>query len=289
MSYIQMRDAKAAEDTMRKTWNELRDALSDGTLKADDIDTALTYTFLKVFGDIFRVNKEERNCKRWLEEFDGMKFVRCARIDEGTIPSFERFIPKSEFIKEDNRFSPPGVEWLYLAWAKDMDLAKQCAQAECRIKPGESVGLCEFETVRKKAQIFDLTIADHHTYESINAVIDEYIASEAQALANQVLTKGLSPEKIASNKVIEERTREMSSLWAVFTYARMLSSQIFVPVETNKTYMYAPFHCMAYYFQSLGYDGIAYSSTVSDKGKNLVLFNKNDAKPIGKVSVSVCK
>lgn len=141
----------------------------------------------------------------------------------------------------------------------------------------------------KKAQIFDLTIADHHTYESINAVIDEYIASEAQALANQVLTKGLSPEKIAANKVIEERTREMSSLWVVFTYARMLSSQIFVPVETNKTYMYAPFHCMAYYFQSLGYDGIAYSGTVSDKGKNLVLFNKNDAKPIGKVSVSVCK
>lgn len=36
-------------------------------------------------------------------------------LGEDENPDFERFIPKTEFIKEDNRFSPSGVEWLYLA------------------------------------------------------------------------------------------------------------------------------------------------------------------------------
>ena len=72
--------------------------------------------------------------------------------------------------------------------------------------------------------------------------------------------------------------------WLVYTYAKMLSEQIFVPVDANdKKLMYAPFHCMAQYFLSLGYSGIIYKSTVFDKGKNLVLFDKGLAKPVGDI------
>ena len=51
------------------------------------------------------------------------------------MPEYERFIPKKEFIKNDNRFSPPGVEWLYLALGNESDI-HQCAQAECRAHVG---------------------------------------------------------------------------------------------------------------------------------------------------------
>ena len=44
--------------------------------------------------------------------------------------------------------------------------------------------------------------------------------------------------------------------------------------------MYAPFQTMAQYYISLGYSGIIYGSTVSNVGRNIVLFDKNMASPI---------
>ena len=40
---------------------------------------------------------------------------------------------------------------------------------------------------------------------------------------------------------------------------------------------------MAQYFLSLGYVGIVYSSTVFPEGKNVVLFDKDAAFPVGKI------
>ena len=78
--------------------------------------------------------------------------------------------------------------------------------------------------------------------------------------------------------------KEKFTRWAAYTYARLLSKQIFVPVETeDKELMYSPFQCMAQYFLSLGYAGIVYSSTVFPEGKNVVLFDKDAASPIGKI------
>ena len=43
-------------------------------------------------------------------------------LKKDEMPEYERFIPKKEFIKNDNRFSPPGVEWLYLALGNESDI-----------------------------------------------------------------------------------------------------------------------------------------------------------------------
>ena len=76
--------------------------------------------------------------------------------------------------------------------------------------------------------------------------------------------------------------KEKFTRWAAYTYARLLSKQIFVPVETeDKELMYSPFQCIAQYFLSLGYEGIVYSSTVFPEGKNVVLFDKYAALPVG--------
>jgi len=47
--------------------------------------------------------------------------------------------------------------------------------------------------------------------------------------------------------------------------------------------MYAPFQTMAQYYRSLGYSGIIYGSTVSEVGRNIVLFDKEIAKPCGSI------
>lgn len=51
--------------------------------------------------------------------------------------------------------------------------------------------------------------------------------------------------------------------------------------NAEKGYEYAPFHCLAYYFEQLGFSGIIYKSTVCEntRRKNIVLFKKEYAEP----------
>jgi hypothetical protein len=76
-----------------------------------------------VFDDLFQ------HCHRFLEKRadeilnTNTRVVRAARIKHGApAPAYDRFIPKAEFITEGNRFSPQGVEWLYLAFATQTSL-----------------------------------------------------------------------------------------------------------------------------------------------------------------------
>ena len=46
-------DIKKSEATIKNTWNEFRVALANKTFKYDEVDLALTTTFLKVFDDLF--------------------------------------------------------------------------------------------------------------------------------------------------------------------------------------------------------------------------------------------
>ena len=163
-------DIKKSEITIKNTWNEFRVALANKTFKYDEVDSALTTTFLKVFDDLFA------NCcvrlERSLDIFqtDGY-LARGAKLKALETVSYDRFMPKAEFINEDNRFSPVGVEWLYLAWASDKNLAEQCTIKECRASTGNRFGICLFEinSAYKDEKIIDLTLADEMTYEDINA------------------------------------------------------------------------------------------------------------------------
>ena len=46
---IDSADREKCEETVRQTWEELRNALATKNLLEDDIDRALTFTFFKVF------------------------------------------------------------------------------------------------------------------------------------------------------------------------------------------------------------------------------------------------
>lgn len=133
-----------SEKSIKKTWQEFRDALSKGDFSFDDIASAKKNTFLRVYDDLFNKNAGIEYNTVLISEIEKYCVGRGTILGEDENPDFERFIPKTEFIKEDNRFSPSGVEWLYLAIGKEAAI-HECAQAECRVKQNDRFGFCHFQ------------------------------------------------------------------------------------------------------------------------------------------------
>lgn len=207
---------------------------------------------------------------------------RGTKLKDGEIPNHGRFWPKKEYIKEDNRFSPPGIEWLYLAIGKEDDIHK-CAEVECRTKKGDRFGFChfQFEPQCDDCKLVDLTIADDVSYAEINGWLEEYGQLKIKQGVKLAKVLGYIPQFNINKAEVEE----LITQWGVYTHTKLLSEQIFIPLDVtdNKAIAYAPFQTMAQYYISLGYSGIVYGSTVCPVGKNIVLFNNQMAHPIGDI------
>ena len=284
-------DKEETEKTLQKTWDDFRQKLANKDFLYSDIDYALESTFLRVFDDFFQHSHQflEVKADHVLTADTGV--VRAARMDPDVPrPDYERFLPKAELITKDNRFSPPGVEWLYLAFSQERSASKlnveeMCALKECRAKVGETFALCEFKLADrfKETILVDLTIAKEISFEGINNELEQC----GQKIASREITKGLenalTTRKFHFSPHIDEIIPAIEK-WVVFTYAKLLAEQIFLPITTeDRALMYAPFQCMAQYFLSKGYSGIVYSSTVFPNGKNVVLFDKLAAYPYGEI------
>ena len=280
------------EEIIKNTWAEFRDLLASGKFKYDDIPAALQTTFLHVFDDLFH------HCYTFVEKsventFNSeTRLTRAAKIDrDAPIPTYSRFIPDSKYITESNRFSPPGVEWLYLAFSngavsKDCPLEEKCALRECRANAGDRFALCSFKVKSqyKDKKIIDLTIAKESKFKEINDELEQRATSLYIKESNKIHT--IAVKKGIILKPHMEGLIPLIEKWTIYTYMRLLSEQIFLPLTTgNKELMYAPFQCMAQYFLRMGYCGIVYSSTVFPAGNNVVFFDKNIALPYGTVKI----
>lgn len=275
---------------LRNTWNEFRNGLANKQFRYDEIDAALEVKFLRVFDDLFS-NGHHFLEKRLVDVLGGdISIVRAARIKDGdSLSTYERFIPNAKYIRASNRFSPPGMEWLYLAIAplsdpKELALEEKCALKECRANVGEHFALCKFKCkiLDGDLRLVDLTIAKELEYDAINQQLEQ----TSQHLANQEVTRILTEyrETGVLRKFHAEGIILAANRWAVFTYAHLLADEIFLPITTeDKDLMYAPFQCLAQYFLTKGYCGIVYSSTVFPMGKNVVLFDKKMAEPYGDI------
>ena len=78
---------------------------------------------------------------------------------------------------------------------------------------------------------------------------------------------------------------EIIGKWFSYYYAKLISEELFKPVNTDEKYMYSPFQCLASYFQRLGFKGIIYSSVAYPKASNIVLFDKAMAEPYGSIEI----
>lgn len=284
--FINEESFATSKKTMKRTWSEFREALANGKFDYDDTKSALTMTFLKKFDEWFKRLGDREMSVSLAECFSG-KFVGRGTVINPTepldTPQYDRFMPKAEFIKEDNRFSPPGVEWLYLAVGSSEDIVRECAERECRAKSGNRFGFCGFElnSGYEHFKVVDLTIADEKSYDDINGIL--------VSLRERAYNDGLRYAKLHGLAAYQSSYDNSWCItyienWFIFLYVKLMSENIFVPINTtNKKLEYAPFQTLATYFMEKGYNGIIYASTVYPKGKNIVLFDKNCANPCGKV------
>ena len=286
-------DIKENENEIKKTWNEFRKALKKNKFSINDIDKAKQCIFLKQYDDLFTRHNGIKYKTITIHDLITKNMGRGSILKEDEKIDYERFVPKKEFIKHDNRFSPPGMEWLYLAIGNNDDDIHQCAQLECRAKNGERFGFCYFGFNKEKygLKLVDLTIADNKTYTMINRELDNYVQKIYKKSKRRVQKYGFIKE---NNIVNEQEFQSEYKRWAVFTYSKLISENIFVPLNTSedgeeKENIYAPFQVMAQYYASLGFSGIVYESTVFKNCKNIVLFNKNIASPIGDIEDYIIK
>lgn len=281
-------EIEKSEKTIRKTWSEFRDALAKGKFSFDEVEKAKGYTFLKVYDDLFHQHSGIEHKTITIKDLEGLLVGRGTILSEKEVPDYERFIPKNEFIKKDNRFSPPGVEWLYLALGNEADI-HECSQAECRAKVGNRFGFCHFsfEDSSLDLKLVDLTIADDISYEELNSRLEEYGQKQVKKGIKAAKALGFIPK----HNVNVDEFKKLFTEWGVFTHTKLLSEQIFEPLSDidDKTLMYVPFQTMAQYYISLGYSGIIYGSTVSSVGRNIVLFDKSVAHPTGVIEDYVLK
>lgn len=266
----------ASQSIMTSTWKNFTDALETGEFQANEIDKALQCDFLKVFDDFFNTFSSELEMTL-TDVAASYKVGRGTNLKSGENLTADRFIPNSRFITRGNRFSPAGVEWLYLSCAKNLDNAKMCSIKECRAPTGGRFGFCQFQLIPNTSQkVVNLTVADSYKYNELTSSIKRYIKATGKNIANQLRIKyGAVSNPMEENIVQAKR-------WALYTYAKLLSSSLFVPIPNNadSDKMYAPFQCVAQYFLQKGYVGIIYTSTVYRDAKDLVLFDKSLANPV---------
>lgn len=278
--YFDFGDIEECKRTITQSWEDFRNVLAEGVLQTSNVAQAKEYTFLKVYDDLFHKNDGIKYNTITIGDMKKYCLGRGAILKKDEKLNYERFIPKKEFIKQDNRFSPHGVEWLYLAIGEEVDI-HECAKAECRAKNGDRFGFCHFilDEAYDSNKLIDLTIADEVTYDILNKSLEAY----GQLQANKSIRKAKLLGYVSKHNVDMDEFKRILTQWAVYTYSKLLAEQIFVPLSEvdDKSKTYAPFQTMAQYYISLGYSGIIYGSTVSKVGKNLVLFDKAMAYPNG--------
>ena len=273
---------KKSEEAIKESWSEFREKLAQEQYALNDVDKAKECIFLKVYDDIFNQNSGFDYKITTIGELQKFSLGRGAILNETESCDYERFIPKKEFINQDNRFSPPGIEWLYLAIGNESEI-HQCAQAECRVNNGDRFGFCHFNFNNSKLnlKLVDLTISDNISYDDLNITLEQNIKTEVKKRKKIAKMCG---EDLGAYWY-EKKVKNLLKKWSVYTYAKLLSKQIFLPINDtdNRSIMYAPFQMMAQYYISLGYGGIIYGSTVSKVGRNIVLFDKSIVHPVGSI------
>ena len=279
-------DISRSEKAIKDTWYDLCEALKNREFLYYETEKAKLHTFLKVFNDLFYENNGMQYLTVNVHSIKN-SLMRGTKLSANEVLNYERFLPKKEFIKSSNRFSPAGVEWLYLALETHI-LAVDTIKREIRVQTNERFGYCNFELNKdySNSKIVDLTIADDYDYENLNYEFNNGLRRSADKKVKNILCGKNTIVKGKSLFGIKEKN--MVVKWAVFTYCKLLSEQIFIPIKINDAELeYAPFHTIAQYFISLGYSGIIYKSTVSNGGKNLVLFDKTMAKPFGEIKEEI--
>lgn len=283
-----------------------KDILDDwSNIGKRDIDLNNNGNFLEMFDD-FHQNCIIKNESIFIKTLGELKNLYRAQRGEH-FDDYERMIPKPEYVKNKNRWNPEGVAFIYLGYddkirkfSRDINHIEKTCFEELRLKENEHVSTCKFKPLEKNAKIINLIYEDT-SYNKIedkpekfmSDLVNSQIGKINDNLKDQIeiIDNIFNDEDIVIEIIKNELDREeISSILRKETEVflgslimKLIDEAIFLPIDDVKDpefKAYVPFHYLANYLISKGYSGILYRSTrmnkIGLKGKNLVLFNKED-------------
>lgn len=167
-------DLNGGRESLQKTWLELKDNINNGQFKYNDVESVKKSNFISVLNVILNSEYAKNLVTVDLSNFArAKKFCRAVIIERDEVISESRFIPNGDFMKSSNRFSPIGVEWLYLGFDKYMRDAEKCCRAEVRASDDANVEFCEFKYIGGEHKVIDLTVADDKTWDDVCSLSGE--------------------------------------------------------------------------------------------------------------------
>ena len=255
-------------------------------------------TFIEIFDDVFSQCIDVHKDKFFhpLSETD----VLCRAV-KGTGYDKDRFIPWPS--KTHNRWNPPGTQFLYLSfdtrvkpYSDKLTLNEYICLLELRATKGQVYSICDFQAVTPgnvlDLSYNDITIADtrkivnHHYNDVFQKVLDNLLKTpQTVSNAKERKKKALMRDIEKSIKKYPFQRDVLEEAYAK-QYLIMVCSCIYKKVdetdEAKRALAYKSFQILCQYLKEKGVTGIIYPCTRTKDviGKNLVLFNVNDAIPL---------
>ena len=253
-------------------------------------------SFIEIFDDMFAkcINNHRDAFFYPLKKSD----VLC-RVVSGWGHGVDRFIPWPNTAQ--NRWNPPGRTYLYLSfseelqsYSEELSLSEYICLEEYRAQKGEQYSFCMFEPL-VQGNILDLSYNDIDLA-TIRCSMDALGRKISQQVMSDLISNSVKLEHYKSNpkklkKEIKKKTEKYNDRRIIEEvvakqYLKMVCNTIYKKVDEKddigKEKAYRSFQILSLYLESKGVTGIIYPCTRTNKviGKNLVLFNKEDAKPI---------
>lgn len=256
--------------------------------------------FIDIFDDFF-TNAIEKYpnifIKKIKESYVLCRMVKVKKCDAN------RFIPLPECTYQ-NRWNPPGKSFLYMSYGEcehyydgNISLEEKVCLLECRTERDTEVSFCNFKP-RNEGRILDLSYNDIEVTE-LNDELNTFSNSHTDRIIEEILlenryNKDSLKSEINQNELkknIKEKIDAIPNTYEKVTeivakhFFKLVCSCIYSKVdgsEEEKENEYKSFHILSNYLKSKDITGIIYPCTrdMSLKGKNVVLFEPNDALPI---------
>ena len=253
-------------------------------------------SFIEIFDDIFTkcIDNHRTSFFYPLKKSD----ILC-RVVSGWGHDIDRFIPWPN--KAQNRWNPPGRTYLYLSFSEEIQrysdeltLSEYICLEEYRAQKGEKYSFCMFEPL-VEGNILDLSYNDidlatiRYSMDVLGRRISQQVMEDLTSNPTKLEHYKSNPKKLKreiKNKTEQYNDRSIIEDVVAKQYLKMVCNTIYKKVDekddAGKEKAYRSFQVLSLYLESKGVTGIIYPCTRTNKvvGKNLVLFNKEDAKPI---------
>lgn len=276
--------AADSKTIIEKQWEDI--------LRAEDGNKA----FIDVFDDVFKnsIEKHEDSFIHTLKDTDIMN-----RMVKETHCNESRFIPWTN--KVQNRWNPPGKTFLYLSYGvneikfnEELSLGEYICLLECRTDPNTDVCFCRFKP-EKEGRILDLSYNDI-TLSQLRGEMEQHVQSKAQSTIDILLNDSEIVRRMDDQDYVQDKIKRtmdqnpISNDYIEVNCARQILKlicgciykKVDESTDSGKEKAYKSFHILAEYLEKQGITGVVYPCTRSTKikGKNIVLFNKDDATPV---------